>query len=212
MKKIMLFLLGYFFVFSAFAVEKFQPKQDVDYTVIANSTVTKSAKADKVNVKEFFAFTCIHCKDLEEPLGKLMSVNRNIKLDKIYVIWNDDPAMKSFGKLNATIQVLNLNKLYLPVFTAIFNRQNLTDPIILKNFLSSNGFSKPQIDNFFNVYNSFDVDAIVGKYKSMTLDPKYKIEGTPTIIVADKYIVNAAPPAELIKVTNALVNKVKTEK
>ncbi|MBY0378932.1 MAG: thiol:disulfide interchange protein DsbA/DsbL [Burkholderiales bacterium] len=209
MKKFSLLLSGLFFIISVFATSKasIPIKEGVDYTVIATSPITKNAKNQPVNVKEFFAFACIHCKDLEPLLETYMKTNaKKVNLEKIHAVWGEDPTMQGLAKLNATLQMLKLNQLYQPVFNAIFARQNLTDRIVLKSFLATNKLKPADIDKFFAVYDSFDVNAMVGKYKTMTLNPVYGINGTPTIIVADKYILKPAQAPRLIEVINTLVN------
>ena len=214
MKKIGLLLSWLVFTISVFAANPASVpiKEGVDYTVIVSAPSTKSAKNQPVNVKEFFAFTCIHCKDLEPLMETYMKANaKKINLEKIYAVWSEDPTMQGLAKLNATLQTLKLNQLYEPAFDATFARQNLTDRVVLKSFLATNKLKPAEIDKFFAVYDSFDVNAMVGKYKTMTLNPAYGINGTPTIIVADKYILKPAQPPKLIEVTNALVNMIKAK-
>jgi len=181
-------------------------KEGVDYTVIQKSVTSKRTRP--VLVREFFSFTCIHCKDLEPMLEQYMARNRTkVNLEKIHVIWNNDPQMKGFAKLSATLQATKLTRLYTPAFNAIFDQQNLANPQLLASFLQQNKLNKAQIDNFFRIYNSFDIDVTLSKYKELTLAPIYAINGTPTIIVNEQYIINPAVPSRLIEVLDALVNK-----
>jgi thiol:disulfide interchange protein DsbA len=212
MKKLMLLVLGSMLTLSVFADNAFKPKEGVDYTVIASAARTTQKKQAKVNVKEFFSFACIHCKDLEPLMQKFLKSNKHAQVEMIHVVWSDDPNMVNLAKLNATLTIMNLNKLYVNVFNAIFANQNLTDAKVLKDFLAKNGLDKKQIDKFFSIYNSFDVAATVGKYKTMTADPKYAVNGTPTIVVGDKYILSPAQPDKLIQVTNALVDQISAGK
>lgn len=202
MKKILLGLVGFLMVTSSFAVSTI--KEGVDYTVIP-SVAKPTAKPKKVNVKEFFSFTCIHCKDVEPLIDNYVASNKNIELDKIHVIWGNDQSMVADAKLNATVQLLQLNKLYVPIFNAIFSGQKFNDMDTLKKFLASNGLNKDQISKFMDAYNSFDVSSTIGRYKTMTADPVYDLKGTPTFIVADKYIVSPAQPPRLIEVIKELV-------
>ena len=206
MKKLFLSIIGAIFFMVANA--GVTPVEGVDYTIIPNSAKVVKSKSGKVNVKEFFSFTCMHCKDVEPLVQEYIATNKNIDMQQIQVVWGSDANMVAFAKLNATIQLLKLNKLYIPAFNAVFARQNINDPMVLKTFLASNGLTKAQIDNFLTMYNSFDISMTVGKYKSMTEDTKYNITCTPTFIVADKYIVSPAQPPRLIEVVKALVNKV----
>lgn len=182
-------------------------KEGVDYTVLAKPVVPTPESAGKVNVKEFFSLVCIHCKDLE-PLWEKAAFanNKNVDIQKIHVVWDGaDQSINNFAKLNATMQALKLNRLYIPAFTAIFARQDLTNLGELRTFLAKNGLNKSQQDNFINTYNSFSISAKVGEYKDLT--DQYGITGTPTIVIADKYVVSPAQPPRLIEVTDALIKQ-----
>lgn len=178
------------------------PVEGKDYTVVKVATPSTTPK-NQVNVKEFFSFTCIHCKISESIVEKSVAENKKINFERIHVAW--DPTSEALAKINATIAITKQNKLYLPVFDAVFDRQNLTDPKVLKDFLAKNGLDKKQVDDFMNTYNSFTVSTKVGEYK--TLMNQYNITGTPTFVVADKYVVSPAQPERAMEVVNYLVNK-----
>ena len=56
-------------------------------------------------------------------------------------------------------------------------------------------------------YNSFTVSTKPQEYAQYTM--AYNITGTPTFIVGGKYVTSPAQPEKLIKVIQALVDKVK---
>lgn len=218
MKKIILLVLA--LVSSAFAATKpmVNTSDDAgsavitlnkDYTVLA-VPVTKTVEPKGViNVKEFFNFACIHCKDIDPLVEKTFVADKNIDLEKIQTVWGTDANVAGFAKLNATIRALQLNKLYTPAFTAIFANQNLNDPTVLKSFLQQNGLTAAQITQFMSTYNSFTISTKPGEYRDMTTN--YNITGTPTFIIADKYVANPAQPARLMQVVNALIKKARAE-
>ena len=210
MKKLLLTLV--FFMYFAMANATVQVKEGVDYTVIPSSGKVSKTKTTKVNVKEFFSFNCIHCKDVEPLVQQYIATNKNVEMEQIQAVWGSDVNMLGFAKLNATIALLKLNRLYVPAFDVVFARQNINDPAVLKTFLATNRLTPTQITNFMDRYNSFEVSTIVGKYKTMTADPQYQLEGTPTFVVADKYIVKPAQPPRLMEVVQALVTKVQSSK
>ncbi|MCC2625110.1 MAG: disulfide bond formation protein DsbA [Burkholderiales bacterium] len=180
-----------------------------DYTIL-NVAVTKTPEPkDKINVKEFFSYTCIHCKEVEPLVEKSIVSNKNLDFNKIQVVWSDQAEIAGFAKLSATITELKLSKLNAPIFEAIFGNTNLNDPETLKKFLLKNGLTSKEIDNFMATYNSFAIAGKVGEYKNLTKG--YNISGTPTFIIADKYVANPALPERLITVVNALINKAKQE-
>ena len=183
-------------------------KEGVDYDVLTTSVNKTAEPKGKVNVKEIFSFVCVHCRDLEPLLEKATQGNKSIDLQKIHAVWDGaDDTIYKFAKLSATFEVLKLNNLYVPAFTAIFNRENLTDKQVLANFLQNNHLSAKQQTEFMQALNSFSVDAMVKQYGELT--NRYNISGTPTFIIADKYEVRPAQPQRLIEVVNALVAKVK---
>jgi thiol:disulfide interchange protein DsbA len=199
-KKIMLGVLSLWISYNTFALKPI--KLGIDYTVIDNKI--KIATNQPINVKEFFSFTCIHCKELEPLLDKYQLKNaRKINLQRIHIVFGDDKTMTNLAKLNETIVLLGKSKDLNPlVFDAIFARTNLTDVDVLKQFLQQN---KVDVKQFMNYYNSFDIAQKVAKDKQLTMDSRYNLSATPTIIVADKYIINSALPNRLIEVLDYLV-------
>lgn len=176
--------------------------EGTDYTIISGVPVTNEPKG-VVNVKEFFAFTCVHCRDIEPMLQKTLLPNKKIDFDKIHVAW--DSNSMNFAKLSITIKLMNLNKLYVPAFNAFFDRRDLTNPAELKTFLAQNGLSKDQVDKFLATYNSFTANSKAAEAKKLT--EAYNITATPTFIVADKYQVMPAVPERLLEVVQELVKK-----
>ena len=186
------------------AVAAAQPVvEGTDYTVLTTPVQKTPEPKGKVNVKEFFSFTCIHCKDVDPMVEGILIPNKKIDMSKIHVTW--DATTSNYAKLNATLQLMKLNNLYTPAFTATFARQDLNDQTILKAFLSQNGLNADQVNKFMSTYGSFTVNSKVSEYKSQM--NTYNITGTPTFIVADTYVVKPAQPERLIEVVLYLVNK-----
>ncbi len=182
-------------------------KLNTDYTIINNPNISPQQSKNKVEVIEFFSFNCFHCKSIEPLLEQYMSSNKNVALEKIQIVFDNN--FIEFGKLSATFQLMNLNRLYVPAFDAIFNQTNLNDPQVLPIFLSKNGLTKNQIDTFMNNYNSFAVNTTVGKYRKLTA--QYNIMETPTVIVENKYLISPANPTRIIEVLGELVKKINLE-
>jgi thiol:disulfide interchange protein DsbA len=180
-----------------------------DYTILNVAVAKTSEPKGKINVKEFFSYTCIHCKEVEPLVEKSIVPNKNIDFNKIQVVWNDQAEITGFAKLSATVGELGLSRLNAPIFEAIFANQNLNDPAILKTFLQKNGLKPKDVDNFMATYNSFAIAGKVGEYKNLTKG--YSISGTPTFIIADKYVASPALPERLVVVVDALIDKAKQE-
>lgn len=180
--------------------------EGVDYTLVPAAIATvDNTNANKVTVKEFFSFTCIHCKDAEPLIEKTIMRDRRVNLERIQVPW--DATTTGLAKLNATLQLQNLGRLYTPAFNAIFAHQDLNNQDVLRQFLGANKVTPASIVEFMNVYNSFTVSAKVAEYKRLM--QQYNVSGTPTFIVANKYVVKPALPPRLVEVVEYLVNKSK---
>jgi len=209
MKKLIIVFVSSLWMSTVFATVK-PITVGVDYTLLSAPVPVTNEPKGVVNVKEFFSFTCIHCKNTEPLVEQILVPNKKIDLNKIQVTWGTDATLNGYAKLNATLQRSKLDKLYIPAFTAIFNQQNLTNPDVLKAFLAQNGLNADQVQQFMAMYNSFTIGAKVGEYKILT--NSYNISGTPTFVVADKYMVSPAEPARAMEVIQYLVNKVNSGK
>jgi thiol:disulfide interchange protein DsbA len=203
-KKIVGGLLFLLLTFNIVAINSI--KEGVDYTVIDKKI--KINKNKPINVKEFFSFSCIHCKELEPLLDEYQVNNlKKIELQRIHVVWGDDQIMLKLAQLNATISIMGKSKELNPlVFAAIFMQNNLTDMDLLKQFLKKNKIDE---NKFMAIYNSFEVNKLVATYKALTSNIKYNISGTPTVIVDDKYIISPAVPSRIIEVLNYLIKNPK---
>lgn len=200
--------LSFSSVFAA-AASQIQLTEGKDYTLL-NAPVQKTVEPKgKVNVKEFFNYACIHCKDIEPLVEQSLINDKTVDLNKIHVVWGDQPEIAGFAKLNATIQALSMQQLNVPAFNAIFSGQNLNDQDTLKKFLAQNGLKPADVSKFMTTYNSFTISSKVGEYKNLTTS--YNIQGTPMFIVADKYVASPALPPRLIQVVQALIEKAKKE-
>lgn len=207
MNKLAFTLLSSIVMTSAFAKD-IQIKQGTDYTLVSGVTKPLPATPGKVNVTEFYSYACIHCSILEPTLDKWYAGTKNVQLNRIQVVWENN--FKGYAKINATAQALNLGtKFNQQVFNATMTqRKNLEDPTQLQSFLEVN---KAIVDpkKFMATYNSFTISTKPQEYAQYT--QAYNVTGTPTFIVGNKYATTPAQPAQLIQVIQALVDKVKTE-
>ena len=208
MKKTLLAILSSAVICHAFA-DNIAIKQGTDYTVLSGPlSKPLPAKTGKVNVTEFYSYACIHCSILEPTLDKWYAGTKNVDLNRIQVVWDNN--FSGYAKINATAQTLNLGtKFNQQVFNATMTEhKNLEDQAQLQAFLTAN---KSIVDpkKFMATYNSFAVSTKPQEYAQYTT--AYNITGTPTFIVGNKYVTSPAQPEQLIKVIQALVDKVKKE-
>lgn len=177
-----------------------------DYTVLANPQ--PSAAKGKVEVIEFFSYTCIHCYHLEPFLASWEKrLPADVSFRREQIVW--EKPMEGFARLFATLNTTGAQAtLHRPVFDAVMQQKiNLGDEKVLTGWLK--GRQGIDVARFMQVYQSFGTNAQVTRATKMTRD--YGIEGTPTIVVAGKYATMAAAPERLLQVVDELIVKARKE-
>jgi len=180
--------------------------QGKDYVLLAKPQPVADPK--KVEVLEFFSYTCIHCYNLEPVLSPyLEKLPADVAFNRVQVVWGKP--LEGFARLVATEAATGTTaKLHHPIFEAVMKQRiDLSKPDVLADWLKK----QPGIDvaKFMQAYQSFGVNAQVARQTKMTRD--YAIEGTPTIVVAGKYATQPAEPQRLMEVVNELVAKARKE-
>lgn len=207
MKKLLLGLFAIINLASANAAD-IQIKEGTDYTILSGVSKLVPTKPGKINVTEFYSYTCIHCSVLEPLLDSWYATTKNVDLNRIQVVWENN--YSGYAKINATAQLLNLSSTFnQKIFQAtITDRQNLENPSQLQSFLNAN---KNLVDpkKFMSTYNSFTISTKPQEYSQYT--QAYNVTATPTIIVDNKYVPTGAQPERLMQIVQALVDKAKKE-
>ena len=180
-------------------------KEGVDYTVM--SPAQPVAAKGKIEVLEFYSYTCIHCYHLE-PLIETWAKTRPADVDfrREHISW--DKSMDGFVKLAATLKATNLERLQMPVFDAVMrDKINLGQPDMLKGWIAK----QPGVNaaSFMQTYGSFGISSAPARAAQLTRT--YQIEGTPTLVVGGKYATMAATPERRIEIINALIARVRAE-
>lgn len=201
MKKWLLSLLM-FASASAFAAVK----EGVDYTVLPQAQAVADPK--KVEVIEFFSYSCIHCYKLEGVLPAWEAkLPKDVSFRRQQIVW--DKNMEGFARLASAIRLSGQEaKLHHAAFDAVMrDKLDLRDPKILESWLGRQG---ADAGKFMQAYNSFGVNSDVARAGQLTRS--YRIEGTPTLVVGGKYATVAAEPAKLLQTVDELIAKVRAEK
>jgi thiol:disulfide interchange protein DsbA len=178
-----------------------------DYVVLAQPQPVADPK--KVEVIEFFSYTCIHCFHLE-PLISAWEKKRpaDVSFRREQIVWGKQ--MEGYARLFSTLQSTGLSsRLHQPVFDAVMQKKiNLGEPSALTGWIKQ----QPGVDvnKFMQTYNSFGTNAQVARASKLTRD--YAVEGTPSIVVNGKYALTPAEPPRLIQVLNELVAKERKHK
>ncbi|PXX44442.1 thiol:disulfide interchange protein DsbA/DsbL [Aquitalea magnusonii] len=177
-----------------------------DYVLMSKPQPVANPK--KVEVIEFFSYTCIHCFHLD-PLISAWEKKKPAYVDyhREQIVWQKP--MEGFARLFATLNATGtMEKLNSPVFDAVMQKKiNLGEPAILSDWLKKQ--PGVNVSKFMQTYNSFGINSQVARASQITR--AYNIEGTPTIVINGKYALAPAAPERLIEVMNDVIAKAKAE-
>ena len=182
------------------------PQAGADYTIYEQQQATDSP-AGKIEVTEFFFYTCPHCADMEPALEQwAKTLPKDVNLRRVPVLFR--PQLAPFAKIYYTLEAMNLvDKLHAEVFVAIHQqRVNLADEKALFAWVASKGVDAAR---FEEIYKSFSVSSKVERANQTT--KAYNVPGTPAIAVNGKYLVGQGDHARQLQVTNFLIAKARSE-
>lgn len=176
-----------------------------------NSYVTlgQSVPSDslgKVEVLEFFAYSCPHCAVME-PLVEQWSntLEDNIVLKRVPVAFN--AGMGDLQRTYFVFEALDRLDLHPKLFTAIHQeKRSLFDKKGLRKWAEEQGISAEDFDNTFD---SFGVQTKANRANDLIR--LYQIQGTPSLAIGGKYVTSPAYTngyQDTINVANALIKQV----
>lgn len=158
------------------------PVNGTDYRTLDKAQQTDSGK--KVEVTEFFWYSCPHCSALEPALEAWVKKQGDkINFKRVPVAFRDSfiPQQKLFYSLEALGLV---NSLHAKVFRAIHvERQPLDTDKQIADFIAKQGVDAKK---FAEVYNSFGIQSKV--QRATQLQAAYKVDGVPMIAIDGRYI------------------------
>lgn len=157
-------------------------KEGKDYIKLAKP-VTPDAPAGKVEVIEFFWYSCPHCNAFEPQFEAwAKSAPKNLQIRRVPVAFNNTfvPQQKIYFALESMGLV---PEVHVKVFRAIHvERQRLNKDEEIFAWMDKNGVN---LAKFKEAYNSFSVAGQVRK--ATQLQESYGVEGVPSLGVAGKY-------------------------
>ena len=184
-------------------------KDGVNYKLLQPSQPT-NVSPGKVEVVEVFWYACGHCYLLEPKLEAWDRAGRpsNAELVRVPATWNN--MLKTHARVFYTMELLGRQNLNPEIWREINLKGNRLDtPQAIEAFFTSHGVSKA---DFQKAFSSFSVDSKIMRAEDM--NRRYKITGTPTVIVNGKYVTDvgmAGSEEKLFQVINALVAKEKPQ-
>lgn len=158
------------------------PQEGTDFLVLDKLAPTE-AGAGKIEVVEFFWYSCPHCNRFEPQLQEwVKKMPKDVVLRRAPVAFRPDfePQQRLYFVLEAMGKV---EELHSKVFNAIHvERQLLNTAELVAAWAEKQGINKAK---FTEAYNSFPV--ATKSRKTTLLQDSYKVDGVPSLGVAGKY-------------------------
>lgn len=182
--------------------------QAQNYTTI--DPAQPSDTTGKIEVLEFFAYTCPHCKVMEPLVANwAKTLPANVVVKPVPVAFN--ASMADLQRLYYSLEALDRLDLHRAVFQAIHDqRKRIFDAKAMADWVAEQGVDRAAFEAAFK---SFGVQTKVARANE--LSKAYKVEGTPTLAVGGRYTTspsqNASYEATIVQ-AQALLDRVLNDK
>lgn len=178
-----------------------------DYVQLAQPVGTNVATG-KVEVLEFFWYSCGHCNNFEPTFEAWVKKQPDdVVVQRVPVAFQQNGNFVPQQKLYYTLEALGLlDKLHAVVFDAIHReRKRLNSDKLVIEWAASNGVDAKK---FEETYNSFAVANAVRR--ATQLQDQYRVEGVPSLAVAGKFYTDGTKTGSMpraLEVVNYLVEQ-----
>ena len=169
-----------------------------DYSLLnpAQPTGTK-----KIEVLEFFFYGCSHCFHLHPLLSAWeKTMPKDVELTFVPTVFRDswEPMANTFYALESMGQQQQLHD----ALYRAWNEENLalTDADNIADFVAKHGVDRAK---FTAAYSSFSMQSKVTRAKQMIRS--YGINGTPTLVVDGKYVIEGLQPEDTIRALKEVI-------
>jgi thiol:disulfide interchange protein DsbA len=187
-----------------------RPEAGTDYLVL-DPRASVEAPAGKIEVVEFFWYSCPHCNAFEPELAAwLKKLPKDVAFRRAPVAFRDDfvPQQRLYYALEAMGLV---EKLHAKVFAAIHvERLDLAKPPAILDWVAKQGVDRAK---FTEQFSSFSVATKASR--AQQLQNAYKVEGVPALGVAGRFYTDgslAKSMGNALKVVESLVAGVRSGK
>ena len=186
---------------SAWAQQAFRSGKDY---ITLERPVPTEAGSGKIEVLEFFWYSCPHCNQFEPAFEQwVKNAPKDVVVRRVPVAFRDDFVPQQ--RLYYTLEAMNLvEKMHIRVFTAIHGEKLMlnSDASVLA-WAEKQGIDKAK---FAETYKSFGV-ATKAK-RAVQLQNDFKIEGVPSLGVAGRFYIDgtlAGSMPRALQVADALI-------
>jgi protein dithiol oxidoreductase (disulfide-forming) len=198
-------------IFSHTYASPANPELNIEYRIASAKTPLSSQTNGKVDVVEFFSYSCPHCYAFDPILKSWISKNKsNINFKRMPANFN--ATYEKHQKIFYALEAMNQGDiLHDKVFDTVQKDNNFlqTDQQITKFAAKYKIDSKKLLSHYY----SFGVATKVRQATQIMDD--YKIDGVPTVLIGGKYITSSQMVGgrdDVLKVMDYLVKQVKLTK
>lgn len=162
------------------------------------------APAGKIEVVEFFWYSCPHCNAFEPTLESwVKTLPKDVAFRRSHVAFQDSFVPQQ--RLALTLEAMGLvEKLHAKVFAAIHTEKaNLSTGDAIAEWVGRQGVDKAK---FLEQYNSFSIQSKATR--ATQLQNAYRVEGVPAIGIAGRFYTDGSMAGNMdraLKVTEALI-------
>ena len=186
------------------------PQEGTDYLTL-DKTAPTEAPAGKIEVVEFFWYSCPHCNAFEPQLESwIKKLPKDVAIRRVPVSFRPDfePQQRLFYVLESMGKV---DEMQMKVFNAIhLDRQPLTNGDQITAWVEKQGINKAK---FVEAYNSFPI--VTKVRKATQLQDQYKVQGVPALGIAGRFYTDGTQAGTMeraLGVTDYLVGMVRKGK
>jgi thiol:disulfide interchange protein DsbA len=184
---------------------KFLPGKDY---IKLDRTIPTASEAGKIEVIEFFWYSCSHCNAFEPTFAQwVKNAPKDVVVNRIPVAFREDFAPQQ--RLFFTLEAMGLlEKIHIKVFQAIHvERLALNTDASILAWVEKQGVDK---NKFANIAKSFGVASKLKR--AVQLQNDFKIEGVPSLGVAGRFYVDGTLAGNMeraLQVTESLLSQVR---
>lgn len=151
-----------------------------DFRKLEKAQTVETGK--KIEVIEFFSFSCPHCKDMEPVLSAWSKkLPADVQMRRIPAQFS--PIWTGTAKIWYTLEAMNEERLVPGVFNAIHGQNlRLDQDKAFFDWAATQGLDRKKVED---MYNSFTVNGKVARAK--TLVQAYNVQSVPNFVVDGKY-------------------------
>ena len=184
---------------------KFLPGKDY---IKLDRTIPPAPEAGKIEVIEFFWYSCSHCNAFEPTFAQwAKNAPKDVVVNRIPVAFREDFAPQQ--RLFFTLEAMGLlEKIHIKVFQAIHvERLALNTDASILAWVEKQGVDK---NKFADIAKSFGVASKLKR--AVQLQNDFKIEGVPSLGVAGRFYVDGTLAGNMeraLQVTESLLSQVR---